>query len=50
MCTLVILRRPEHEWPVIIGANRDEGLAQFLEEVVASHLVEPLDGATEKVI
>src|SRR5205085_2057192 len=24
MCTLVILRRPEHEWPVIIGANRDE--------------------------
>src|SRR5579863_1402850 len=24
MCTLVILRRPEHEWPVVIGANRDE--------------------------
>ena len=24
MCTLVILRRPEHGWPVIIGANRDE--------------------------
>src|SRR5947209_4270934 len=24
MCTLVILRRPEHVWPVIIGANRDE--------------------------
>jgi Transport and Golgi organisation 2 len=24
MCTLVILRRPEHLWPVIIGANRDE--------------------------
>ncbi|HVH80767.1 MAG TPA: NRDE family protein [Stellaceae bacterium] len=24
MCTLVILRRPEHHWPVIIGANRDE--------------------------
>lgn len=24
MCTLVILRRPQHEWPVIIGANRDE--------------------------
>jgi Transport and Golgi organisation 2 len=24
MCTLVILRRAEHEWPVIIGANRDE--------------------------
>src|SRR3981189_2632828 len=24
MCTLVILRRPEHDWPVIIGANRDE--------------------------
>ena len=24
MCTLVILRRPEHRWPIIIGANRDE--------------------------
>lgn len=24
MCTLVILLRPGHEWPVIIGANRDE--------------------------
>jgi uncharacterized protein with NRDE domain len=24
MCTLVILRRPGHHWPVIVGANRDE--------------------------
>jgi uncharacterized protein with NRDE domain len=24
MCTLVILRRPDHAWPVVIGANRDE--------------------------
>src|ERR1700747_1544316 len=24
MCSLVILRRPEHAWPVVIGANRDE--------------------------
>jgi uncharacterized protein with NRDE domain len=24
MCTLVILRRPGHVWPVLIGANRDE--------------------------
>ncbi len=24
MCTLVILRRPGHEWPVLIAANRDE--------------------------
>lgn len=24
MCTLVILRRPHHAWPVLIGANRDE--------------------------
>ena len=24
MCTLAILRRPDHDWPVIIGANRDE--------------------------
>ena len=24
MCTLVILRRPEHAWPVLLAANRDE--------------------------
>ncbi|HEX3863626.1 MAG TPA: NRDE family protein [Stellaceae bacterium] len=24
MCTLAILRRPDSDWPVIIGANRDE--------------------------
>jgi len=24
LCTLVILRRPGHDWPVAIGANRDE--------------------------
>ncbi|MDP2698364.1 NRDE family protein [Thalassospira sp.] len=24
MCTIVILRRPDHEWPILIGANRDE--------------------------
>jgi uncharacterized protein with NRDE domain len=24
MCTLVLLRRPDHPWPVVIGANRDE--------------------------
>lgn len=24
MCTFVILRRPGHEWPVLIAANRDE--------------------------
>ena len=24
MCTLVILRRPGHPWPVLIAANRDE--------------------------
>ncbi|MGH7092181.1 MAG: NRDE family protein [Stellaceae bacterium] len=28
MCTLVILRRPEHDWPVIIAANRDEMVAR----------------------
>jgi uncharacterized protein with NRDE domain len=28
MCTLVILRRPAHPWPVIIGANRDEMVAR----------------------
>lgn len=24
MCTVVVLRRPGHRWPVILGANRDE--------------------------
>lgn len=24
MCTVVFLRRPEHEWPLILAANRDE--------------------------
>lgn len=24
MCTVVILRRPGHDWPLIIGTNRDE--------------------------
>ena len=24
MCTLVLLRRPGHRWPLILGANRDE--------------------------
>ncbi len=28
MCTLVILRRPDHRWPVLIGANRDEMIAR----------------------
>jgi len=26
MCTVVILRRPGHAWPLILGANRDEML------------------------
>ncbi|HEY6556086.1 MAG TPA: NRDE family protein [Polyangiaceae bacterium] len=26
MCTLIVLHRPEHAWPVLIGANRDEML------------------------
>ncbi|MBT3927798.1 MAG: hypothetical protein HOM52_06090 [Rhodospirillaceae bacterium] len=24
MCTLVILRRPGHDWPILVAANRDE--------------------------
>ena len=24
MCTLVILRRPGHDWPLVLAANRDE--------------------------
>ena len=26
MCTIVLLRRPGHAWPLVIGANRDEML------------------------
>ena len=26
MCTVVILRRPDHAWPLVLGANRDEQL------------------------
>lgn len=28
MCTVVILRRPGHDWPVILAANRDEMTAR----------------------
>ena len=28
MCTVVILRRPDHAWPVLLGANRDEMVAR----------------------
>jgi hypothetical protein len=28
MCTLVILRRSDHPWPIILGANRDEMVAR----------------------
>ena len=24
MCTVVVLRRPDHDWPVLLAANRDE--------------------------
>lgn len=24
MCTVVLLRRPDHRWPLLLGANRDE--------------------------
>ena len=24
MCTLILLRRPGHDWPLILAANRDE--------------------------
>jgi uncharacterized protein with NRDE domain len=26
MCTVVLLRRPDHPWPIVLGANRDEML------------------------
>jgi len=28
MCTLVILRRPEHDWPMLLAGNRDEQRAR----------------------
>jgi hypothetical protein len=28
MCTVVLLRRPGHDWPLILGANRDEMLSR----------------------
>lgn len=28
MCTLVLLRRPRHDWPLLVGANRDEMVAR----------------------
>ena len=28
MCTAVILRRPDHDWPVVFAANRDEMIAR----------------------
>jgi uncharacterized protein with NRDE domain len=28
VCTLVILRHPGHDWPLILGANRDEMIAR----------------------
>lgn len=28
MCTAVLLHRPDHDWPLILGANRDEMLAR----------------------
>ncbi len=31
MCTLVILRRSKHPWPIIIGANRDERASRAFE-------------------
>ncbi len=24
MCTLVILHRPSHDWPIMLAVNRDE--------------------------
>ncbi|MDE0800730.1 MAG: NRDE family protein [Rhodospirillaceae bacterium] len=28
MCTVVILRRPDHRWPLLVGANRDEKITR----------------------
>jgi hypothetical protein len=31
MCTVAILRRPGHEWPLVVGANRDEMIERAAE-------------------
>ena len=36
MCTLVILRRPGHDWPLIVAANRDE-MAERLSDPPGRH-------------
>jgi hypothetical protein len=28
MCTLILLRRPDHDWPLLLAANRDEMTAR----------------------
>ena len=28
MCTLILLRRPDHNWPLLLAANRDEMIAR----------------------
>lgn len=28
MCTVVLLRRPDHRWPLLVGANRDEQISR----------------------
>lgn len=28
MCTVIILRRPDHRWPLLVGANRDEQITR----------------------
>src|SRR5579875_2756864 len=36
MCTVVLLHRPHHEWPLILAANRDERVDR-LSDAPASH-------------
>ena len=31
MCTIIILYRPQHHWPIIVGANRDEMISRSWE-------------------
>ena len=49
MCTLVILRRPEHRWPVLIAANRDEMIERPW-QAPGRHGVGDSDGKTPEVV
>ena len=41
MCTIVVLNRPGHDWPILIAANRDERLGRPWKKPAAHWLDRP---------